>query len=115
MRQDPRDPPLIDGTDATNLHTEHIDRDSGDCRFRLTLQVFRDRLFPRVGLIARGLLGGDMLAFECLVRPPASAAPKLFDCLGEQLVAFCDQCVDINDRRLDRPKPATAGLIAQVR
>ena len=85
------DAQLFVSSQPRRFDQEHLFRDIMDADFlcHLTAKPVIDQRFPGVSLIAGFLLGSDMFALECGVRPPVFAPPISRDCLGKQLVPIC--------------------------
>jgi hypothetical protein len=103
------DTALVSGADALLLETESLDSDRADGRLGQWTQMLRDRLFPRVAFVARGLLRLDLFALKVSVRPPRHVGPVQHDGFGKQLVAIPAQTIDVDFSTADRPEAPPAG------
>src|SRR4051812_29131346 len=72
-RHDGSDTPLLRDRRATKVQADRARGHARGGRSLDTRKISPDRLLPGVALVARRLLGRDVLVLETLVRPPLHA------------------------------------------
>jgi len=108
------DAALLGGADAGRLDAEGLARNLAYQNLALSFEIDADVLLPRIGLVARRVLGHDVVALEILVWPPACARLESHHRFGEKLIPVARQRINIDDASPRRPEAASPSLVAQV-
>lgn len=74
------------------------------------MQVVADVFFPRIGFVARGLLGHDVLALKVFTGPPLLAVAVQLYGFGEELIAIGLERLDVDLNYFQDNASAIRGL-----